>query len=54
LDRLAVREYLPNIVLQRAGRPEETAEISVFLGSELASFITGSNYRVDGGSVASV
>jgi 3-oxoacyl-[acyl-carrier protein] reductase len=49
-----LRESRPNIVLQRAGRPEETAEISVFLGSELASFITGSNYRVDGGSVASV
>ncbi len=44
----------PNIVLGRAGNPEETAGIVVFLASDQASFITGSNFRVDGGSVASV
>jgi 3-oxoacyl-[acyl-carrier protein] reductase len=41
-------------VLGRAGKPGETAGICVFLASEQASFITGSNYRVDGGSVASL
>lgn len=48
-----LREYRPNIVLGRAGTSEETAAVVAFLASEAASFITGSNYRVDGGSVAS-
>lgn len=46
-------ENRPNIVVGRAGAPEETAAVVAFLASERASFITGSNYRVDGGSVAS-
>ena len=49
-----LRENRPNIVLGRAGTSEETAAVVVFLASEAASFVTGSNYRVDGGSVASV
>jgi 3-oxoacyl-[acyl-carrier protein] reductase len=53
-ERILLREFRPNILLGRAGKPEETAGICVFLGSEQASFITGSNYRVDGGSVASL
>jgi 3-oxoacyl-[acyl-carrier protein] reductase len=48
------REFRPNIVLGRAGLSEEVAAVAVFLASEAASFITGSNYRVDGGSVASI
>lgn len=53
-EQALLREFRPNIVLGRAGRPDETAGIVVFLASEQASFITGSNYRVDGGSVASL
>lgn len=53
-EKALLREFRPNIVLGRAGRSEETAGICVFLASEQASFITGSNYRVDGGSVASL
>lgn len=53
-ERAFAREIRPNIVFGRAGRPEETAGIVAFLASEQASFITGSNYRVDGGSVASL
>jgi 3-oxoacyl-[acyl-carrier protein] reductase len=49
---LAVKR--PHIELHRAGRPEEVAAVCVFLASEAASFITGSNVRVDGGSIASV
>jgi 3-oxoacyl-[acyl-carrier protein] reductase len=53
-EKALLREFRPNILLGRAGRPDETAGICVFLASEQASFITGSNYRVDGGSVASL
>ena len=53
-EQVMLREFRPNILLGRAGRPDETGGICVFLASEQASFITGSNYRVDGGSVASL
>jgi NAD(P)-dependent dehydrogenase (short-subunit alcohol dehydrogenase family) len=53
-EQIMLREFRPNILLGRAGRPEEMAGICVFLASEQATFITGSNYRVDGGSVASL
>ncbi len=53
-EQVMLREFRPNILLGRAGGPDETAGICVFLASEQASFITGSNYRVDGGSVASL
>jgi 3-oxoacyl-[acyl-carrier protein] reductase len=49
-----LRHYRPHIELGRPGKPEEVAAAVVFLASEAASFITGSNLRVDGGSVASV
>ena len=54
VEQILLREFRPNIVLGRAGRSDETAGVVVFLASEQASFITGSNYRVDGGSVASL
>lgn len=44
----------PHIELKRPGESEEVASAVVFLASEQASFITGANLRVDGGSVASV
>ncbi|MUW14175.1 glucose 1-dehydrogenase [Halorubrum sp. CBA1125] len=37
--------------LERLGEPEETAHVAAFLASEKASWVTGSNYRVDGGSI---
>ncbi len=43
----------PNIVVKRRGKPEEVAVVIAFLCSELASYVTGSNYRVDGGAVGS-
>ena len=35
----------------RMGKPEEVAELALFLCSDAASFITGSNYAIDGGFV---
>lgn len=49
-----LRENRPHIVVGRPGEPEETAAVVVFLASEASSFVTGSDYRVDGGSVASI
>jgi 3-oxoacyl-[acyl-carrier protein] reductase len=47
-------EKRPHIELKRAGRIEEVGAVIAFLASEQASFITGTNLRVDGGSVASI
>jgi 3-oxoacyl-[acyl-carrier protein] reductase len=43
-----------HIELGRPGKPEEVASAVVYLASEAASFITGSNLRVDGGTIASI
>jgi NAD(P)-dependent dehydrogenase (short-subunit alcohol dehydrogenase family) len=37
--------------LQRMGTPEEVATVMVFLASDAASFVTGSVWGVDGGSI---
>jgi 3-oxoacyl-[acyl-carrier protein] reductase len=40
-----------SIPVGRYGRPEEFADVAVFLASERASYVTGSKVRVDGGSI---
>jgi NAD(P)-dependent dehydrogenase (short-subunit alcohol dehydrogenase family) len=45
------RKFKPGLVLSRAGESEEVASVIAFLASDRASYITGSNYRVDGGAV---
>jgi len=52
-EAVFIEENRPNIVVGRSGTSEETAAVVAFLASERASFVAGSNYRVDGGSVAS-
>ncbi len=47
-------EERPYLELKRRGRPEEVADVIVFLCSDRASFVNGSNYRVDAGSVATI
>ena len=54
----AIRTFLdderPFLELKRRGQPDEVASVIVFLCSDAASFVVGSNYRVDGGSVATI
>lgn len=49
-----LKDHRPNIQQRRAGKPEEVAAAALFLASEQASFITGANLRVDGGSVSTI
>ena len=54
----AVESFLaderPFMALGRRGEPEEVAAAVAFLCSERASFVNGSNWRVDSGSVATI
>lgn len=49
-----LEEERPGMVLKRRGEPEEVAAMIVFLCSEQSRFVTGSNMRVDSGSVATI
>lgn len=49
-----LREERPFMELGRRGKPEEVAQVIGFLSSDAASFVNGSNYRVDAGSVATI
>jgi len=49
LDEKKVQEWRDGIPLKRGGKPEDIANACVFLGSEMASYITGQTLNVDGG-----
>jgi len=46
---LAEEEILSRIPLRRIGKPDDVAELALFLLSERSSFMTGSIHTVDGG-----
>lgn len=47
-----LKDYFRQIPLGRGGDPEEVANASAFLASDLASYITGAALFVDGGQMA--
>jgi len=48
------RQWAAGSALGRIGRPEETADVIVWLASERASYLTGQTVLVDGGSYKGV
>ena len=46
------RSWVRNIPLGRIGATEDIAEVVALLVSDRGKFLTGANYRVDGGMTA--
>ena len=53
-QRLAAENVFKLPPIGRLGLPEEVAMVACMLASPALGFVTGSNYRVDGGQVRSV
>ena len=51
-DKSRWQEFLKGLPLNRAGEPEEVADLVTFLASPKASYISGVIYSVDGGVAA--
>jgi 3-oxoacyl-[acyl-carrier protein] reductase len=49
LDEKTKEVYLANIPLKRLGRSEEVADVCVFLGSDLSTYVSGQTISVCGG-----
>ncbi len=44
-----LKDVVSNLSLKRVADPEEIAKVVLFLSSDLSSYVTGQNIRVDGG-----
>jgi len=49
LDDKVRDEWIQSIPLRRGGKPEDVADMCVFLGSDLSSYVTGQVFSVCGG-----
>lgn len=49
-DPVALKDTVSQFALGRLGEPVEIANVALFLASDLASFVTGATWRVDGGT----
>lgn len=52
--RQGIIDALGGIPMNRPGLPEEVAELVAFLSSDRASYITGTEYVIDGGTIPTV
>ncbi|MBD1420189.1 SDR family NAD(P)-dependent oxidoreductase [Sphingobacterium chuzhouense] len=52
LDKQTLDYLATQHAMQRLGKPEEVAELTLWLASDKSSFVTGSYYPVDGGYLA--
>jgi glucose 1-dehydrogenase len=48
-DRKEYDALLAEIPLRRMAKPEEIAELCIFLASDAGAYITGASYIIDGG-----
>lgn len=51
LPEKELEAWLTNVPLKRAGSPADVANLCVFLGSDMSTYITGQVLNVDGGMV---
>jgi 2-deoxy-D-gluconate 3-dehydrogenase len=49
--RQAVEAFLARIPMRRMGEPDEIGKVALFLASDLATYLTGSQIVVDGGAL---
>ena len=53
IERRFTRELI-SLCVDHIGRPEDIGRVVALLASPLSGYITGANYRVDGGQVRSI
>jgi 2-deoxy-D-gluconate 3-dehydrogenase len=49
--RQALEAFLARIPMRRMGEPDDIGKVALFLASDLASYLTGSQIVVDGGAL---